>query len=60
MVVKALSWALRELAKKHPGEASRFLAKHKNSVAARVVREVRNKIATGLKNPVARGHARRS
>lgn len=53
MVVKALSWALRELAKKHPGEAERFLARHKGSAAARVIREVQNKIATGLKNPRA-------
>ena len=51
MVVKALSWALRELAKKHPGDASKFLARHKGMVAARVIREVENKIATGLKNP---------
>ena len=29
MVVKALSWALREMAKKHPAEAANFLAKHK-------------------------------
>lgn len=51
MVVKALSWALRELAKKHPGEAGKFLARHKDALAARVIREVQNKIATGLKNP---------
>jgi 3-methyladenine DNA glycosylase AlkD len=51
MVVKALSWALRELAKKHPREASGFLARHKGDLAARVVREVQNKVATGLKNP---------
>jgi 3-methyladenine DNA glycosylase AlkD len=51
MVVKALSWALRELAKKHPGEAAKFLARHSGNLAARVTREVQNKIATGLKNP---------
>jgi len=28
-----------------------FLAKHRDVVAARVVREVRNKLSTGLKNP---------
>jgi 3-methyladenine DNA glycosylase AlkD len=54
MVVKALSWALRELAKKHPAEARRFLARHRDNLAARVTREVQNKIATGLKNPQAR------
>ncbi len=51
MVAKALSWALRELAKKHPREAKKFLSDHKNSLAARVIREVQNKITTGLKNP---------
>jgi 3-methyladenine DNA glycosylase AlkD len=51
MVVKALSWALRELAKKHAREAGRFLARHKGRLASRVIREVQNKIATGLKNP---------
>jgi 3-methyladenine DNA glycosylase AlkD len=51
MVVKALSWALRELAKKHVREARRFLAQHQESLAPRVSREVRNKLATGLKNP---------
>lgn len=51
MVVKALSWALREMAKKHPVEASKFLAEHEHALAARVTREVRNKLATGLKTP---------
>jgi len=51
MVVKALSWALRELAKKHPAEVRRFLEHHQHALAARVKREVQNKIATGLKNP---------
>lgn len=51
MVVKALSWALREIAKKHPGQAGKFLARHRAGLAARVIREVQNKIATGLKNP---------
>ena len=51
MVVKALSWALRELAKKHAKEVRRFLRQHEGKLASRVVREVRNKITTGLKNP---------
>jgi 3-methyladenine DNA glycosylase AlkD len=50
MVVKALSWALRELAKKHPDEASKFLTRHRDALAARVLREVQNKITTGAKN----------
>jgi 3-methyladenine DNA glycosylase AlkD len=51
MVVKALSWALREMAKKHPAEAANFLAKHKLALSARVTREVSNKLTTGLKTP---------
>jgi 3-methyladenine DNA glycosylase AlkD len=50
-VVKALSWALREIAKKHPKEARRFLAEHGHALAARVLREVNNKLKTGLKTP---------
>jgi 3-methyladenine DNA glycosylase AlkD len=51
MVVKALSWALREVAKKHPNEAADFLAKYKQVLAPRVIREVNNKLRTGLKTP---------
>ncbi len=54
MVVKALSWALREIAKKHPAEARVFLEEHRHALAARVVREVNNKLKTGLKTPRAR------
>ncbi len=51
MVVKALSWALRELVRHDAKSVRRFLATHKNVLAARVVREVNNKLSTGLKNP---------
>lgn len=51
MVVKALSWALREVAKKHPNQAAAFLAAHKDVLAPRVTREVNNKLRTGLKTP---------
>jgi 3-methyladenine DNA glycosylase AlkD len=51
MVVKALSWALREVAKKHPKEVRIFLAEHRHILAARVTREVNNKLRTGLKTP---------
>jgi len=51
MVVKALSWALRELAKRDQISVRRFLNQHKDQLAARVIREVQNKITTGLKNP---------
>jgi 3-methyladenine DNA glycosylase AlkD len=51
MVVMAMSRALRELAKRDPGAARHFVAAHRDALAARVVREVGNKLTTGLKNP---------
>jgi 3-methyladenine DNA glycosylase AlkD len=54
MVVKALSWAVREVAKKHPEEARNFLTAHKHALASRVTREVNNKLRTGLKTPRSR------
>lgn len=51
MVAKALSWALRELAKRDPAAVTTFLEEHRYVVAARVLREVNNKLRTGLKNP---------
>jgi len=51
MVVKALSWALRELAKRDRRAVEEFLKKNRKALAPRVVREVVNKLTTGLKNP---------
>lgn len=51
MVVKALSWALRELVPHDPGAVRDFLGQHEQVLATRVKREVRNKLRTGLKNP---------
>ena len=51
LVVKALSWALRALAKRDPESVQHFLSAHRNELAPRVIREVNNKLATGLKNP---------
>jgi 3-methyladenine DNA glycosylase AlkD len=51
MVVKALSWALRELVVHDPVEVEKFISAHEVVLAARVKREVRNKLRTGLKNP---------
>ena len=51
MVVKAMSWALRELSKRDSKRVRQFLNEHRDVVAARVVREVSNKLSTGLKNP---------
>jgi len=51
MVVKALSWALRELAKRDPAAVRGYLGARAGLLDARVRREVRNKLETGLKNP---------
>ena len=51
MVYKALSWALRALVVHDPDAVRRFLAEHDDVLAARVKREVNNKLSTGLKNP---------
>ena len=60
MVVKAMSWALREVGKRDPAAVRAFLARHRGVLAARVTREVTNKLVTGRKNPKpAAGDARR-
>ncbi|MBP7507997.1 MAG: DNA alkylation repair protein [Prolixibacteraceae bacterium] len=50
MVVKAVSWALRELAKRESGIVKEFLLKHESVLHKRILREVRNKIFYGKKN----------
>jgi 3-methyladenine DNA glycosylase AlkD len=56
MVVKALSWALRELAKRDPAPVRGFLAEHEHELAPRVLREVNNKLVLGLKNARRSAH----
>ena len=51
MVAKALSWALRELVRHDPDAVRQFLDEYDGLLSARVKREVRNKLNTGLKNP---------
>jgi 3-methyladenine DNA glycosylase AlkD len=51
MVVKACSWALRELGARDAAAVRGFLAEHQAVLAARVLREVRNKLDSGHKNP---------
>ena len=51
MVQKAMSWALRELVVHDREAVGRFLEDYRAALAARVKREVRNKLDTGLKNP---------
>lgn len=51
MVVKAMSWALRELVPHDPQAVREFIRKNEKVLATRVKREVNNKLSTGLKNP---------
>jgi len=51
MVVKAMSWALRELAKQDPKVVEAFLLKEEGRLSSRVKREVLNKLRTGVKSP---------
>jgi 3-methyladenine DNA glycosylase AlkD len=55
MVVKAMSWALRELSRRDSQAVRAFLVEQEGVLAARVVREVRTKLMTGLKNPRRKG-----
>jgi len=50
MVAKALSWALRSLIAVSAVAVENFLAEHDDVIAARVRREVRNKLETGRKS----------
>ena len=51
MVVKGLSWALRELVYFDPQAVEGFLKEYDQVLAGRVKREVGSKLRTGLKNP---------
>jgi 3-methyladenine DNA glycosylase AlkD len=51
MVEKAVSWALRYLSQKDRDAVVAFIDAHGGEFCARVRREVRNKLATGLKTP---------
>ena len=51
MVIKGLSWALRDLSKRDHAAVERFLSQHEGELHARVKREVRNRLETGVKNP---------
>jgi len=55
MVVKAMSWALRQLVFFDPQAVEEFLLEHETVLAGRVKREVGNKLRTGLKNPRGKG-----
>ena len=49
-VVKALSWALRNLASRDREAVGQFVQTHEGRLPARVLREVRTKLLTGQKN----------
>lgn len=50
LIVKALSWALRELSKREPEAVQQFIAEHEPVLHKRVLREVNNKLTFGKKN----------
>jgi 3-methyladenine DNA glycosylase AlkD len=50
MIVKALSWALRELSKNDKPAVQEFMKKNDTLLAGRVCREVYSKLETGKKN----------
>ena len=56
MITKAVSWALREMTRSHPDQVAAYLEENREVLAAHVVREVGNKLRTGLKSGK---HARR-
>lgn len=53
MVVKAMSWALRELSKSDKQAVILFMDEHKDQLHSRVKREVDTKLRTGKKNGIA-------
>lgn len=50
MIVKALSWALRELSKSDKAAVESFMKRHDSELTGRVRREVYVKLSTGRKN----------
>lgn len=58
MITKAVSWALREMTKSHPDRVVTYLEENREVLAAYVVREVRNKLRTGLKSGKANSGAK--
>ena len=50
MITKAVSWALRGMVKTHADRVAAYLEDNRDVLAAHVVREVSNKLRTGLKS----------
>ena len=57
MITKAVSWALRELARSEPEHVAAYVEANRGALAAHAVREVHNKLRTGLKSGKERGGA---
>lgn len=51
MINKAMSWALRELAKRNKASVVNFVDQYRDRLHKRVLREVANKLETGRKYP---------
>lgn len=51
MVIKAVSWSLRSLVRWDRDAVELFLERYRRQLAARITREVRNKLDTGRKEP---------
>lgn len=54
MITKAVSWALRELSKSDPDRVAAYLDDNRTALPSHVLREVQNKLATGLKSGKSR------
>ncbi|MCP4165484.1 MAG: DNA alkylation repair protein [Chloroflexi bacterium] len=50
MITKAISWALRELTKTSPALVATYISANQNELSAHILREVNNKLTTGLKS----------
>jgi 3-methyladenine DNA glycosylase AlkD len=50
MITKAVSWVLRETTKTHRDEVAAYVEENRGVLAGHVVREVENKLRTGLKS----------
>ena len=50
MITKAVSWVLRETTKTHPHQVAAYLNDNQAMLAGYIVREVTNKLRTGLKS----------
>ncbi|MCP4536215.1 MAG: DNA alkylation repair protein [Chloroflexi bacterium] len=50
MITKVISWVLRELTKTHRDQVAAYLEENRDTLAKHVIREVDNKLRTGLKS----------